>query len=235
MGAHRLSIAGIELADNAMCYNASEDEMSRIISNSKPGGVGRGEQVRRKIIPFLILLLVIALSVVLFVFGRNPEIVAKLESYGYLGAFLVSLIGNGTVLLPGIVLPILSGLGIILYPSEGLVGPVIVGLVGGAGAAIGEIVGYMAGYAGRGIVENNKLYQRSVGWVRRWGAIAIFIFALVPLFFDLVGLAAGVLRFPLEVYPYLLVGQNHTICSFHSACCLGVGSDATLPWLTPAP
>jgi membrane protein DedA with SNARE-associated domain len=33
--------------------------------------------------------------------------------------------------------------------------------------------------------------------VRRWGTIAIFIFTLVPLFFDLVGLAAGVLRFPL--------------------------------------
>ena len=230
MGAHRLSIAKIELADNAMCYNASEDKMSRIISNNKPGRVGRGERVRKKIIPFLILLLVIALSVVLFVFGRNPEIVAELKGYGYLGAFLISLIGNATVLLPGIVLPILSGLGIILYPSAGLVSPVIVGLVGGAGAAIGEIVGYMAGYAGRGIVENNKLYQRLVGWVRRWGAIAIFIFALVPLFFDLVGLAAGVLRFPLWKF-ILICWLGRTILYVVFIVLAALGWEAMLPYL----
>jgi len=204
--------------------------MSRIVRNNKPGGVRRGERVRKKIIPLLTLLLVIAISVVLFLCGRNPEIVAELKSYGYLGAFLISLVGNATVLLPGIVLPILSGLGIILYPSAGLVSPVIVGLVGGAGAAIGEIVGYMAGYAGRGIVENNKLYQRLVGWVRRWGAIAIFIFALVPLFFDLVGLAAGVLRFPLWKF-ILICWLGRTILYVVFVVLAALGWEAVLPYL----
>ena len=171
--------------------------MSKATDGVKQGGIKRGNWSKRKLIPLLTLLLVIAISVVLFFCGRNPEIVAELKSYGYLGAFLISLIGNATVLLPGIVLPILSGLGIVLYPVAGLVGPVMVGLAGGAGAAIGEIVGYMAGYSGRGIVENSKLYKRLEEWVRKWGALAIFAFALVPLFFDLVGLAAGVLRFPL--------------------------------------
>jgi len=180
-----------------MCYNTIEAGMNKIISNDKQAGVGKGNRLKRKLIPLLTLLLVIAISVVLFFCGRNPEIVAELKSYGYLGAFLISLIGNATVLLPGIVLPILSGLSIVLYPGAGLVGPVMVGLAGGAGAAIGEIVGYMAGYSGRGIVQNSRMYNRLVDWVRRWGAIAIFIFTLVPLFFDLVGLAAGVLRFPL--------------------------------------
>ena len=180
-----------------MCYNTIEAGMNKTISNDKQAGVGKGNRLKRKLIPLLTLLLVIAISVVLFFCGRNLEIVAELKSYGYLGAFLISLIGNATVLLPGIVLPILSGLSIVLYPVAGLVGPVMVGLAGGAGAAIGEIVGYMAGYSGRGIVQNSRMYNRLVDWVRRWGAIAIFIFTLVPLFFDLVGLAAGVLRFPL--------------------------------------
>ena len=153
--------------------------MDRVDSNHKQSGVGKW--LKKRLIPLLTLLLVIAISVVLFSYGRNPEIIAKLESYGYLGAFLISLIGNATVLFPGIVLPILSGLGIVLYPAAGLVSPVMVGLAGGAGAAIGEMVGYMAGYSGRGIVENNKLYERLVDWVRRWGGIAIFIFALVHL------------------------------------------------------
>jgi membrane protein DedA with SNARE-associated domain len=186
------------------CYNTIEGKMNKIVSSDKPSEVGEKERVRKIVIPLLTLLLVVAITVGLFFFYKQyPGSLEELKRYGYLGSFLISLIGNASVLLPGIVLPILSGLGIVLYPVNGLVAPIVVGLAGGAGAAIGEIVGYIAGYSGRGIVENKKLYERLVGWVRRWGTVAIFIFALVPLFFDLVGLAAGVLRFPL--WKFILV------------------------------
>jgi len=203
--------------------------MSETTSYDESGGVRERERIRRKIIPLLALLLVIAISVALFFFGRKPEIVAELKSYGYLGAFLISLIGNGTILLPGIVLPILSGLGIVLYSAAGLAGPLIVGLAGGAGAAIGEIVGYLAGYGGRGIVENNRLYERLVDWVRRWGALAIFIFTLVPLFFDLVGLAAGVLRFPLWKF-ILICWLGRTLLSVVFVVLAALGWEAVLPY-----
>ena len=81
--------------------------------------------------------------------------------------------------------------------SGEIFGPVVIGLLGGMGAAIGEIVGYTAGYSGRGIVRSGRHYERLESWVRRWGTLGIFIFALLPLFFDLVGLIAGVIRFPL--------------------------------------
>ena len=137
-------------------------EMSEIGSDQQ--GNGEGHRLR-KIVPSLTLLIIIAISVVLFFYGRDPERIAGLQSYGYLGAFLISLLGNATILLPGIVLPILSGLGVVFYQSAGLAGPIGVGLAGGVGAAIGEIVGYMAGYSGRGIVEKNRLYERlGVGW-----------------------------------------------------------------------
>ncbi len=203
--------------------------MVKVFSNNKLAGVMRRERVRKVFIPLLALLLVIVISVVLFVYGRNPQIVAELKGYGYLGAFLISLIGNGTVLLPGIVLPILSGLGAVLYQAAGLISPVIVGLAGGAGAAIGEIVGYMAGYAGRGIVGNNKLYQRLVGGVRRWGTIAIFVFALVPLFFDLVGLAAGVLRFPLWKF-VLICWLGRSLLYVVYVVLAALGWEAILPY-----
>jgi len=164
--------------------------VSKIIGNKKGW-------LKKRLIPLLTLILVLAISVALFFFGRNPGLIAELKGYGYFGAFLISLIGNASILLPGIVLPILTGLGIFFYLDVGLAGPVMVGLAGGVGAAIGELTGYMAGYSGRGLAEKSKLYFRLVGWVEKWGALAIFIFALVPLFFDLVGLAAGVLRFPL--------------------------------------
>ncbi len=186
--------------------------------------------LKKRLVPLLTLLLVIAISVGLFLCGRNPEIVAQLKAYGYLGAFLISLIGNASILLPGIVLPILSAWGIFLYLHIGLVGPVMVGLAGGAGAAIGEIAGYMAGYSGRGIVENNKLYERLVGWVSRWGVLAIFIFALVPLFFDLVGLAAGVLRFPLWKF-ILVCWLGRTLLYVGFVVLVALGWDVVLPYL----
>ncbi|MBE0479903.1 MAG: VTT domain-containing protein, partial [Dehalococcoidia bacterium] len=121
-----------------------------------------------------------------------------LAAYGYLGAFLISLIGNASVFLfLGAVLPLLAGIGVVLYPATGIPGPIIVGLVGGAGAAIGEITGYLLGFSGRAVVENNRRYNQLVGWMKRWGVIAIFLLSVVPFFFDIVAIAAGILRVPL--------------------------------------
>jgi len=204
--------------------------MSTVNSPSNPSGAGVKASVGKRIIPLLALLLVIVISVALYYCGRNPEVVAELKGYGYLGAFLISLIGNASVLLPGIVLPILSGLGIFLYHSTvGLAGPVIVGLLGGAGAAIGEIVGYMAGYSGRAVVQSQKRYYQLGRWVEKWGAIAIFIFALVPLFFDLVGLAAGALRFPLWKF-VLICWLGRTILYVTLVVLAAQGWQAILPY-----
>jgi len=45
-------------------------------------------------------------------------------------------------------------------------------------------------------VGRGKIYSQVKGWVGRWGSLAIFLFSLVPFVFDLVGIAAGILRFP---------------------------------------
>ena len=184
---------------------------------------------KRLIVPLLTLLFIIVISVGLFFYGRNPETLARLRNYGYLGAFLISLVLNASILLPGIVLPIISGLAIVSYSTTGILGPIAVGLAGGAGAAIGEIVGYMAGFSGRGIVENRKLYERLTGWVRRWGSIAIFIFSLVPLFFDLVGLASGVLRFPLWKF-ILICWLGRTVLYVFFLVLAALGWKAMLPY-----
>ncbi|MBA7699742.1 hypothetical protein ES703_108444 [subsurface metagenome] len=165
--------------------------MSEIIRHDKPSGASERERVREKIIPLLVLLLVIAITVGIFCFYRQyPGEIEELKAYGYLGAFLISLIFNATVILPVGNVLVISTLGAIL-PSA-----TIVGLAGGAGAAIGEITGYMVGYSGRGVAERSKMYKRVEGWIRRWGTVVIFIFALVPFIFDLAAIAAGVLRFP---------------------------------------
>ena len=208
----------------------TKNKMSKVADSGDVAGDGRRKSwLRKNLIPVLILLFIVVISVALFFYGHNnPERIAGLRHYGYPGAFLVSLVGNATVLLPGIVLPILSGLGVVFYQGIGLIGPVGVGLAGGAGAAIGEIVGYMAGYSGRGIVENNRLYDRLVAWVRRWGIIAIFIFTLVPVCFDLVGIAAGALRFPLWKF-VLICWLGRTLLYVVIVVAIALGWEVLLP------
>ncbi len=171
--------------------------MNQTADRIKGGGTEGEGWVKRRLIPILTVVFVVAITVGIYlVYGRHPERLAELKSYVYWGAFLISVIGNATIILPGAVLLILSQIGIYLYSDTGSVGPIVVGLVGGAGAAIGEITGYLVGYSGRGVAERSQIYKRLVGWVKRWGAPAIFVFSVVPLVFDLVGIAAGILRVP---------------------------------------
>ena len=176
----------------------SEDKMSKIVTLDKSSGVREREWVGKRIIPILALLVVIAITVGLFFFyGYYPDKIEELKAYGYLGAFLISFIFNATIILPVGNIVVLSALGATL-PSAA-----VVGLVGGAGAAVGEITGYIAGYSGRGLVAKSGLYSRVEEWVKRWGALTIFVLSLVPFIFDLAGIAAGALRFPFWRFIFL--------------------------------
>lgn len=205
--------------------------MSRTGNHSTGTEVEERKGLRERVIPLLVLLFVLVISIGIFVYcGRNPEIVTRLRSYGYLGAFLISLVGNAGVILAAPVLPILSAIGAVLYPVTGLKGPIVVGLVGGVGAGLGEMVGYLVGYSGRSVVGNNKLYLRMVGWMRRWGALAIFVLSIVPFFFDLVGIAAGVLRFPLRKFA-LACWLGRTLLYVGTVVTVSLGWEVVLSYL----
>ena len=71
----------------------------------------------------------------------------------------------------------------------------------GAGAAIGELTGYMAGFSGQAIAERTRIYERLEGWTRRYGGWTILILAIIPNpFFDIAGAAAGALRMPVAKF-----------------------------------
>jgi membrane protein YqaA with SNARE-associated domain len=78
------------------------------------------------------------------------------------------------------------------------INPVILGLVAAVGGTLGELTGYMLGYSGRVLVENKDTYTRATAWIKKWGVLAILVFALAPVLpLDIAGIAAGNLRFPL--------------------------------------
>ena len=200
--------------------------MSKISSNHSQGTEDNTGRLRKRLIPLLGLLFVIGIVVGIFYFClRYPGKVEELAGYSYLGAFLISLILNATVILPAGSFVVIATLGATL-PSATLVG-----LLGGAGAAIGEIMGYVAGYTGRAIVQRQEMYVRLEAWVKKWGVLTIFVFSLAPFIFDLVGIAAGVLRLPLWKF-LLACWLGRTILYVIIALAGARGWEAVLSFIT---
>jgi len=141
----------------------------------------------------LVLILVLGITASIFVFRDR---LASLAAYGYLGAFFISLLSSATILLP------VPGIAVI-FALGATYDPYLVGLAAGAGSALGELSGYMAGYSGQGVFKSSRTYLRMEHWMRQRGALVIFVFAFVPNpIFDLAGAAAGILRYP--VWKFLL-------------------------------
>ena len=141
----------------------------------------------------LLIVIVLAVTAGIFVFRDR---VSNLQGYGYLGAFLISLVSSATIIVP------IPGIALI-FALGATYDPYLIGLAAGAGSALGELSGYMAGYSGQTIIGHNKTYQRMEHWMRRRGSIVIFVLAFVPNpLFDLAGAAAGILRYP--VWKFLL-------------------------------
>jgi len=160
--------------------------MSNIISHNKEAEVEKREGLRKKVIPILTVLLVVAITAALFLYRDR---VAELGNYGYLSAFLVSLVSNATIILP------VPGF-LLLFALGAAFNPVLVGLAGAIGGTIGEMTCYLLGYSGRGVVQNRRLYDKSAQWLKKWGVLTIFVFAVTPSPFDVMGMVAGLLRFP---------------------------------------
>ncbi len=133
----------------------------------------------------LAVVIVITLGVLLF-----RDRLVEYESYGYVGVFITMLVGSATVVLP------VPGLAVV-YVAGSIWSPLLVGLVAGLGDALGEWTGYLAGYAGQGLIENAAVYKRFESWMQRNGFLTIFVLSAIPNpFFDLAGVAAGASRFP---------------------------------------
>ncbi len=139
----------------------------------------------------LALLLVIAITVFVYSVRDKAE---ELAVYGYPGIFLIALLTNATVFLPA------PGIAVV-FTMGGVFNPLFVGLAAGAGGALGELSGYLAGFSGQAVVERAELYQRLTGWVQKYGFWAILLLAAIPNpTFDVAGVAAGVLKMPLPTF-----------------------------------
>jgi membrane protein YqaA with SNARE-associated domain len=109
---------------------------------------------------------------------------------GYLGLFVISILGNATIIIPAPVFVLACAAGMVY-------GPIPVGLISGLGAALGELTGYYAGYGGSSVIPEGKWYQRLERFMSRHGMLTIFLLAAIPNpLFDVGGMIAGALKMP---------------------------------------
>ena len=114
------------------------------------------------------------------------------QSYGYAGAFLISIFGNFTIFFP-------VPYAITIYAFGATLNPLSLGVVCGLGSTIGEFSAYLVGMGGRRVIDERfgARLESAKLLVQRYGMLVIFIFALLPLPDDLILIPLGMLRYDL--------------------------------------
>ncbi|MDD5126724.1 MAG: VTT domain-containing protein [Dehalococcoidales bacterium] len=143
-----------------------------------------------------VLTIVMAFAVVYY-----GELLRELSAYGYTGAFLISILGGATIIVPVPMLAVVFALGGVMpYPW-------LVGLAAGLGETIGAVIIYLTGYGGFRAVRHSgkdfiqRSYDKLLLLMEKRGSLTLFVLAAVinPFFYP-AALAAGALRFGIKRY-----------------------------------
>lgn len=137
----------------------------------------------------LILGLATLFSVCFYIITETPA-EGFWEDLGYGGVFLTSFFGASSILIP---IPYT----IILLSMAPAFSPLPFAATAGVGSALGEGIGYGLGYAGRGILKKNEKIKLDamLPVFRKWGLLAVFLFAFTPLPDDLLFVPLGLVRY----------------------------------------
>lgn len=152
----------------------------------------------RRIVEFLFVLFVIALSIVIFLLRDK---IGQMSEISYLGLFILCFLANSTVLLPSPSLMIAASCALIMNPW-------LVALFAALGSTLGELVGYAFGAVTKDLSPRFlKLLDKFTGKVHNQ-ILLVFILAVLPLpLFDVVGIYSG--------------GTRMSLIKFFVACFVG--------------
>jgi len=114
-------------------------------------------------------------------------------SYGYIGALIISILGNFIPFMP---IPYLLA----IYYMAGylLVDPIILGIVSGIGGAIGKSVVYALGFEGGKLIiseEKKRQIEKFKELLGKYGAVAVFFVTVTPSPDDIVIIPLGLVKY----------------------------------------
>jgi membrane protein YqaA with SNARE-associated domain len=114
--------------------------------------------------------------------------------YGYLGVFLISMLGAMSIFIPIPYTVVIFTLG-----AQQSFDPLWIAVAAGTGSTIGEFSGYLIGFGGRRVI--GEKYKKKMDFLtklfKKFGPIVIFVFSLTPLPDDLLFIPLGIMRYSL--------------------------------------
>lgn len=135
--------------------------------------------------------LALLISALIYIF-RDKFV--HLQGYGLFGLFVISILGNATIIFPAPVI-------LTAFVGGAVFNPFLVALVVAAGAALGELTGYLAGYGTEDILEKDLRLTKVKKWMEKYGLWTLFVLAAIPNpLFDLAGIVAGATEVPVKKY-----------------------------------
>jgi membrane protein YqaA with SNARE-associated domain len=172
----------------------------------------------RKFLSILLMgAILVGFSALVFIFRDQ---IIRLSQYGYIGLFVVAAVSSASIFVP------VPGLAL-AFATGGALNPFAVGLAIGTGAAFGELVGYLAGVGGHGLIADNPGYRQVSGYMKRYGMWAVFGLAVIPNpLFDIVGILSGVLRIP--VWRFFFACWAGNVIKATAVAFAGMGAFAVL-------
>ncbi|MEM4644419.1 MAG: VTT domain-containing protein [Candidatus Methanomethylicaceae archaeon] len=124
-------------------------------------------------------------------------------SYGYFGTFIISVLGN---LVPFLPVPYL----IPIFLLSEVLEPFFVGITVGIGASLGKCVSYAIGRGGRAVLDEKKKKELECfgNLLGKYGAIAVYLFASLPLPDDIIVMPFGIIKYNFKrFFLALLLGK----------------------------
>lgn len=146
--------------------------------------------------------------------------------YGYIGAFIISIFGNLTIIFPVPYALVIYSLGAL--PE---IDPLILGIVSGLGAMIGELSAYVVGFGGRKLLEEKQRerVEAAKRIIERFGDFAIFLFAVTPLPDDVILIPLGMMKYSLKRILVACLAGKIVMCTI-----LGYGGKLSLEFVKAA-
>ena len=149
--------------------------------------------------PVALALASISLAIILFRFSSHLE---TLGNWRYLGVAAAEFANSAMMIFP-------TPASAYTFAMGAALNPLLVGLVGGVAATVGELIGYNIGLRGNSVIADRPGVQRFSKWTEKWGAVVLLVCASLPVPFDIAGVWAGASRYPLVRFiPIVFVGKT---------------------------
>ncbi|MFA5076889.1 MAG: VTT domain-containing protein [Candidatus Micrarchaeia archaeon] len=137
--------------------------------------------------------ILLAALLAFFSFLLSPWLAQNFAPFGYVGVFLFSVFASATIFLP-------VPSWILVFSLAQSFNPLLLGISAGLGSGIGELSGYLAGRGGKYLIGGDKtaFFEEHKKWIVKAEFPTLFIVSFLPNpFFDIAGVAAGILNVPL--------------------------------------